>query len=467
MSHGHAATLSIEDSLKVTPPNNARLVRNLQEACQFLHSHILWFYILGALDYVDPTSALKADPKKAADLAVAAGTSGGDFAGVQKRLKALVDSGQLSIFTNGYAGHPTYKLPPELNLIAVAHYLESIQMQALANQALALFGGKFPHFMTSPPGGVLTVPTAERLAEFYGRIVKVAGWITNTMVPDLLAIAPFYLDYAGIGAGCKNFLAWGVFDEKEPGGKNRLLPRGAIFDLDPKNLKKTKVEQPDPNEIIEHVAHSWYTPNSGSRNPKDGVTEINFTDYSVDQQYSWAKAPRLKGKPMEVGPLARMLVAYFSKRKEVVTVIDDTLGKLSKAAGKKLGPEVLVSTLGRVAARVLEAQVVADATLRWFNELVANLKAGDAAVYQQWTTPAGTTSGVGLWEAPRGALAHWNTLSGGKISAYQVVAPSTWLYGPHDDKGVLGPQDAALIDTPVEEQASPLEIMRVVHSFDP
>jgi len=452
----------MEESIGVKLPDNARLIRNLQEACQYLHSHILWFYVLGALDFVDPTAALKADPDKAAALADAAGTSQADFAGVKKRLKTLVDGGQLSIFTGGYIGHPAYKLPPELNLIAVAHYLESVGMQALASQALAVFGGKFPHFMTSPPGGVLTIPNEERLAEFYGRVIKIREWVANTMVPDLLAIAGFYLDYAKIGAGCKNFLAWGVFDEKEPGGENRLLPRGAIYGAD-----LTKVEQPDPDEIVEYVSHSWYTADCGNRNPKDGRTEIKYTDYDVNQKYSWGKAPRLKEKPMEVGPLARMLVAYASGRKEVKTVVDDALAKLSKAAKTKLGPDVLISTLGRVGARVLETQVVADATIRWFNELAANLNKGDTAVYTPWTTPSGSASGIGLWEAPRGALAHWNTLSGGKISKYQVVAPSTWLYGPHDDKDVLGPQDAALIGTPVIEESAPLEIMRVVHSFDP
>lgn len=452
----------MEESIGVKPPDNARLIRNLQEACQFLHSHILWFYILGALDFVDPTAALKADPGKAAELAAAVGTSQADFAGVKKRLKTLIDGGQLSIFTGGYIGHPAYKLPPELNLIAVAHYLESVQMQQIANQALAVFGGKFPHFMTSPPGGVLTIPNEERLAEFYGRIIKVREWIASTMVPDLLAIAGFYLDYAKIGAGCKNFLAWGVFDEKEPGSKNRLLPSGAIFNAD-----LTKVEQPNPDDIIEYVSRSWYTADCGNRNPKDGLTNIKYADYDVEKKYNWAKAPRLKGKPMEVGPLARMLVAYASGRPEVKTVVDGALAALSKAAGAKLGPDVLISTLGRVAARVLEAQVVADASIRWFNDLVANLKKGDTSIYTQWTTPSGSKSGVGLWEAPRGALAHWNTLSGGKISKYQVVAPSTWLYGPHDDKDVPGPQDAALIGTPVMEQAAPLEIMRVVHSFDP
>jgi [NiFe] hydrogenase large subunit len=461
ISHGHASTMGSEEAMGITIPNGARIVRNIIEGAQYLHSHILWFYTLAALDYIDPVRALEANIADTYALAQAAGTSTTDFAAVQKKLKTLVEGGQLSIFTNGPAGAEAYAkdMPAELVLIAVAHYLEALEMQAEASRIIAVMGGKFPHFMTSLPGGTAFVPTDQKLDDILYRAQRVRDWIMNTMIPDTLAIAPYYIDATKYGGGHGNFLAWGVFNRESLKMEDRYLPSGAIFDA------QLKVEQPQAAQVTEFIKHSWYE--SGDKlNPASGETNPKFTEYSLDGQYSWAKAPRLKApsgdmKAMEVGPLARMLVAYLSGDKDVVGIIDATLAKLG-AAGK---PEVLVSLLGRVAARNLEAAVIADWELNWILELVAAIKEGNADLFKDAATDTG--EGAGLWEAPRGAVGHWINLNGGRIENYQVVTPSTWNISPRDDSDVLGPIEKSLIGTPVAQIETPIEVGRVVRSFDP
>jgi [NiFe] hydrogenase large subunit len=455
ISHGHAATMSAETALGITIPNNARIIRNLIEGAEALHSHILWFYTLTALDYVDVTLALKANIAKTYELAQAAGTRVADFKAIQDRLAQFVAGGKLSIFTNGYWGHPEYKLPPELNLIAVAHYLEALQIQGDAAEIIAIMGGKFPHFMTSIPGGTAWVPTEEKLGRIAYRIQKVKSFIDEAMIPDTLAIAPYYKDALGYGAGVKNFLAWGVYDDTSMDPKKRFFPRGAIFGANGLSVVEPKVDQ-----IREDVEHSWYDSPSGL-NPTKGATHLGFTSYNTDKQYSYVKAPRLNGEPMEAGPLSRMLVAYLSGNEAVKTLIDATLAKLG-AAGK---PEVLISLLGRVAARNLEAKIVADQMVVWLTELIGGIKGGDSKFFEPSSATEG--EGAGLWEAPRGALAHFMTVKNGKIAGYQVVTPSTWDMSPRDKDGKRGPLEEALVGTPVTDAAAPLEALRIVHSFDP
>jgi len=455
ISHGHASTMGSEAALNIKIPNNARIIRNLIEAAESLHSHVLWFYTLTALDYVDVVSALSADIADTYALASKAGTSVADFGAVQTRVKKFVEGGQLSIFTNGYWGHPAMKLPPELNLIAVAHYLEALEIQAEAAAIIAVMGGKFPHFMTSLPGGTVWVPTEEKLDDILFRFTKVRDWITNTMIPDTLAIAPFYIDAATYGKGVGNHLAWGVFDDESMDPKKRALPRGVIMG------GQLSVLEADPTKIMEYVDHSWFTSDSGNLNPAKGVTKMEYKDYNVDDKYSWVKAPRYDGKPMEVGPLSRMLVGYVSGVPEIKELVDSTLAALG-VAGK---PEVLLSLLGRVAARNLEAKYIADKALGWVNDLVAAIKGGDSKFFE--TSDATDGEGVGLWEAPRGALGHWVTVKGGKIDRYQVIAPSTWDMSPRDKDGQRGPLEEALVGAPVEDPTKPLEALRIVHSFDP
>lgn len=459
ISHGHASTMSAESALGITIPQGARMVRNIIEAAQYLHSHILWFYGFMALDYIDPAEALKANIANTYALAQQVGTTTSNFKAVQDKLKALVGSGQLSIFTNGWFGHPAYskKLPPELALIGVAHYLEGLEMQAVAAQVIAVAGGKFPHFMTSIPGGTAFVPTEEKLGDILFRLQQVRDFVWNTMIPDTLAIAPFYTDELAFGGGHGNFLAWGVFNRESMQMKDRYLPDGVIMN------KQLAVTDADPTKVAEFTPHSWYAPGSSDGlNPSQGVTQPLFTDYKTDKEYSWAKAARYDGKPMEAGPLSRMLVAYLRGVPEVKSIIDLALTKLG-APGK---PEVLISLLGRVAARNLEAAVVADWSLQFVTQLVDAIKGGDVAFFAEPTQSKG--SGAGMWEAPRGALGHWMTVGDdGKISEYQVVTPSTWDNGPRDDKGVRGVAEEALIGTPILDATKPLEAVRIIHSFDP
>jgi [NiFe] hydrogenase large subunit len=444
-SHGHTSSMGLDEAFKVKIPDNAVIMRNLIEGCQFLHSHILWFYHLAALDYVDVVSALNAK------------TTAPSLLLVKEKLKTFVDSGQLGPFANAYWGHPAYKLPPEINLLAVAHYLEALDMQAQAAAASATFGGKMPMTMTSPPGGVNCIVDMDLIANFLYRLKQVQAFIDNKFIPDVLAVAPYYIDWAGIGKGHANFLAWGVFED--PASRDpykRLLPRGAVYASEGLVAKKV-----GPEMVTEDTTHGWYK-NGQPLNPAKGVTDPDYTGYDTDKKYTWAKAPRLNGKPMEVGALARMLVAYTSGSPAAQGLIDSTLAKLG-VAGK---PEVLLSVLGRIAARALEAKLVADAMVEWTKQLAANLGKGDTALFTQYEIPD-SSSGIGLWEAPRGALGHWNVIEGGRLKNYQLVVPTTWNVCPRDSNGVRGPIEEALVGTPVYDPKQPVEILRVVHSFDP
>ncbi len=456
ISHGHASTMSAESAMGVEIPDGARLVRNIIEGAQYLHSHILWFYTLGALDYVDPVKALSANIADTYALAQAAGTRPADFGAIAKRLTTFVDSGSLSIFTNGWFGHPEYaqNMPAELHLIAVAHYLEALQIQGEAAAIIGIMGGKFPHFMTSVNGGTTFVPTDQKLDDVLYRLTKVVDFVKEALIPDTLAIAPFYLDALSFGGGGGNFLSWGVFDDASFDRNNRYLPAGFSRGA------SLKVEDTDPANVKEYVAHSWYKSPTGL-NPAVGETEAEYKDYSTDDKYSWGKAVRYDELPAEVGPLSRMVVAYIRGVEPVQDLIDSTLEKLG-AAGK---PEVLVSLLGRVAARNLEAAYVADLTVGWLFELVEALKGGGVEFYTPHDVKDG--EGVGLWEAPRGSVAHWMTVKGGKIDRYNVVAPTTWDIAPRDDNGVRGPMEQALIGTPVLDAEKPLNVVRVARSFDP
>jgi len=457
ISHGHASTMSAESALEITIPNGARIVRNLIEAAQYLHSHILWFYTLAALDYIDPGKALNADIANTYSLAEQVGTTTSDFQAVQDRLKTFVNGGQLSIFTDGWFNHPAYaqNMPPELALIGVAHYLEALQFQAEAARVIAVMGGKFPHFMTSLPGGTAWVPNEEKLADVLFRLQSVASFVKNTMIPDTLAIAPFYTDALKYGGGPGNFLAWGVFQKESLLAKDRYLPEGVVMS------GSLETQEADSSKVKEYVKHAWFASQDGGLNPRDGMTNPQFTTYDVNDKYTWAKAPRYDGKPMEAGPLSRMLVAYLKGVEPVVTAVDGALKKLG-ATGH---PEVLVSLLGRIAARNLEAAVVADWALEWVDELVAAIKSGDAKLFETSSKKDG--EGAGLWEAPRGALGHWMTVSGGRIESYQVCTPSTWNMGGRDDADAPGTLEQALIGAPCIDTTKPMEAARIVRSFDP
>ncbi len=442
-SHAHAASLCLESAVGIHPPDMGRLVRNMVEGAQFLHSHILWFYHLAALDFVDVVAALKAQPKEQS------------LREVQGRLKKFVDSGQLGPFANAYWGHPAYKLPPDLNLLAVAHYLEALDKQAQAAHISAIFGGRMPMTMTTPAGGSVHIPTVDDMANLRPRLMEIRDWVENVYIPDVLAVAPYYLDYAGVGKGPANFLAWGVFDDPSFDSKKRLLPSGIVIGG---GLKAEEIKE---KAVTEDVTHGWYKDGKAAH-PSVGVTEPEYTEWNVEKKYSWAKAPRYDERPMEVGALARMVVAYAKGHPTAKQLIDQTLTKLG-VAGK---PAVLFSVVGRIAARALETKLIADAMVEWSEAMLENLKNGKKETFTQYKLPE-RAQGAGLWEAPRGALGHWNQIEGARLANYQVITPTCWNISPRDGKGARGTIEEALIGTPVADPKRPLEILRVAHSFDP
>ena len=483
--HALASVRTVEDALQIAVPPNAELIRNLMFCTQYVQDHVIHFYHLHALDWVDIVSAIKADPKETSQLAQSISnwpkSSPGYFSDLQKRLSGFVASGQLGIFANGYWGHPAYKLPPAANLMAVAHYLEALAWQKEICKIHAIFGGKNPH-PNYLVGGVpcsinlneVAAINTERLNKVRSLIEEAVTIVEQLYLPDLMAIAPFYLDWAGIGGGLSNYLAYGDLPTKGYGSPDAFkFPRGAILDRD---LSKVhEVDGKDAEEIKEYVTHSWYTYAGGDDkglHPWDGETELHhtgpkppFEQLDVEHKYSWIKTPRWKDHPMEVGPLARLLVAYASGRDDVKDVVNGALAQLKAPVG------ALFSTLGRTAARGLETKLVVHWMKGFFDDLMANIRTGNTSTFtrEKWepSTWPKEAIGVGMTEAPRGALAHWIRIRDGKIENYQLVVPSTWNASPRDAKGQRSSYEAALIGTPVHNVEQPLEILRTVHSFDP
>jgi len=481
--HAIASVRAVEDAVGAVPPPNAELVRNLIAGSQLVHDHVIHFYHLHALDWVDVVSALKANPAKASRLAQSlsdypnSGTS--YFQNVLKRLAPLAQSGQLSLFASGYWGHPAYKLTPEENLIAVAHYLDALEWQRDVIRIHAVLGGKNPHPQTFVVGGMATPidlnsPQAinpERITFLRERIQTMQTFVQQVYIPDVLLVASAYPEWTKIGGGTKNFLAYGGYSS-EPVSNTAayLYPRGII-----RNLDLTKVLPMDQNQIAEQVARSWYNYTQGDKvalHPYKGETKPNYTGpappyqfLNTDRQYSWLKAPRYDGQVMEVGPLARLLVAYAAGVPAVKHAVDATLKKLGA------GPPALYSTLGRVAARALDAQIIVDQLQGWLNQLEANANSGDLRIADtaKWDRSNWPSSarGFGPHEVPRGSLGHWVEISNGTISRYQAVVPSTWNASPRDAQGQPGPYEQALVGTPVADPTRPLELLRTVHSFDP
>jgi [NiFe] hydrogenase large subunit len=459
MVHYLSSVRAVENAVGVQIPDNARIIRNLMMGSQFQHDHIVHFYHLHALDWVDVVSALKADPKKTAALSDSVSNApwGGAnyFKGVQQRIKTFVDSGQLGPFNNAYWGHPAYKLPPEANLMATAHYIEALRLQAKAARMHAVFGAKNPHLQSFVVGGVTCVRdlTPDRIAEYLYLWKETQDFIKNVYIPDLVAVASFYKDWGAIG-GTTNFLAWGEFplSDKEP--DSLFMPRGLIVNRDLKGVK-----MPVQEKVAEDVTHGWYE-EGGAKHPYDGETKPKHGDYNTEKNYTWFKAPRYEAHSCEVGPLARVLVAYARGHEGIKGAVD--------GVAKQLGIPItaLFSTLGRTAARGIETLVVGQAIEGWVMEMVGNLKNGNAKTYESWTMPK-SGMGVGLNDVPRGSLGHWIRIEDGKIGNYQYVVPSTWNLGPRCANGKLGPVEEALIGTPVADPKRPVEVLRTVHSFDP
>jgi hydrogenase large subunit len=476
---------AVEDALGIQIPENARLIRNIMEGIQYVQDHVIHFYHLHALDWVDVVSALDADPGQTAALAQSISdwhnSSAAYFGSVKDKLATFVQSGQLGIFDNGYWGHPAYKLPPEANLMAVAHYLEALDWQRDVIRIQAIFGAKNPHPQTYLVGGMAcpvdpdsqNAINADRLGLVNQLFTKARDFVERVYIPDLLAVASFYKDWAAIGGGVGNYLAYGDFPMTESNSSDDpgdlFLPRGIILNRD-----LSTIHPVDQQKIAEYVTHSWfeYGDDNAALHPWDGETKPQYTGpqppyewLETEQKYSWIKAPRYEDAPMEVGPLARMLVAYVKGHERVKFWVDAALAKL------EVGPEVLFSTLGRTAARGIETVVLAEKVTDWVNELTANLGKGDLRIHEteHWdpeTWPQ-EAMGWGWTEAPRGALGHWVRIKDGAIANYQCIVPSTWNASPRDATGQRGAYESALLDTPVADPEQPIEILRTLHSFDP
>lgn len=477
--HAIASVRAVENALKLEVPLNAQYVRNMVVALHALHDHIVHFYVLSALDWVDVVSALNADPVKTASLAQSLsgwpGNSVKRFKGVKAKLKSLVDSGQLGPFANAYWGHSAMILPPEANLMAVSHYLEALDYQRKADQAIAILGGKNPHIQNLAVGGVTTAINPDRdgalnMDKLYWikqLTAEVQSFIKQVYLPDVIAIGALNKEWLGYGKGVTNYLA--VPDMPlDSGGNTFDLPGGTIFNADLGSLKEFTSFNDGyfRDNIKEHVARSWYQGDK-DRHPFDGETIPNYSDFDPEGKYSWAKAPRFKDMPMQVGPLAQVLVGYAKGDKRIKGYVDDALSRAGSLAGVHVGPQVLHSTLGRHLARSIRAAVLADLALEHWQLLVDNIGRGDLAIMYPPTFPAGEQQGFGFHEAPRGTLSHWVVIKDGRIKNYQCVVPSTWNAGPRDLHDAPGPYEASLVGNPIADHEKPLEVLRTVHSFDP
>lgn len=454
VSHAHASSIAAEKAYGISIPNNARIIRNLIEGSQFLHSHILWFYNLAGLDYVNPLNALSADASAAYDLAVELGTPSADFVGLQDRLKKFAENGQLSIFSGNWFDTGEYNLTPEADLILTAHYLEALQMQGKASEIAGLLGGKMPHIMTIVPGGTAFVPTEEKLDDLKGLVDELYNWVASTMIPDTLAVAKFYPEAATFGKGCGRYGAWGVFERPSMEMNDRYLPAGVLDE-------GFVLSDVDEAKITEYVGHSWYEGDADLPPFEQGVKPA-FTEYDVEDRYTWNKCPRYDGKPLETGGFARLLVAY----KRNVPFVVEHIDAMIEALGAKKGElSALQNTLGRTGARQIETLYVATLMKEWVEELCEAVKGGDSTYFESPSRIDG--EGTGFWEAPRGALYHSEKVKDGKISDYQIIIPSTWNLAPHDPDGNYGPMEQALIGVPVADIEKPINALRTVHSFDP
>jgi hydrogenase large subunit len=483
--HGIASVRAVEDALNYEIPKNAQLIRNLMIGAQYVHDHVMHFYHLHALDWVDVVSALSADPAATSALAQSISnyskSSPGYFADMQKKVKDFVEAGQLGIFAKAYWGHPAYKLPPEANLMAVAHYLEALAWQRDVARLHTIFGGKnpHPHFLVGGVPSPIDLDSdsainSARLATVQSIITQMREFVDQVYVPDTLAIASFYKDWGAQGEGVGNFLCYGDLPENgiaDP--SSYLFPRGAILNRDLSTIHD--VDLHDDTQIQEFIAHSWYDYKDGKNaglHPYKGETELIYDGpeppyefLDVDKSYSWLKSPRWKGHAMEVGPLARVLMMYATGHEPTRELVNYTLQTLDVPV------EALFSTLGRTAARTLETKIVADNLQVWQDNLIANIKSGDTKTHNEvlWDPSTWPTrcQGAGFMEAPRGGLSHWIVIENGKIDNYQAVVPSTWNAGPRDVEGQAGPYEAALAGHQMVDPEQPIEILRTIHSFDP
>jgi len=493
--HGLASVRAVEDALDIKIPDNAELIRNLMVGAQMLQDHVIHFYHLQALDWVNPLNALKANPQAASRVAKKLGyreTSVDGFAAAQARLKGFVKGGQLGIFANGWWDHPDYKLTADVDLIAMSHYFEALAWQREIGEVLTIFGGRNPHpnvAVGGAPcaisvdaallgGGDSTSVSLTGLIRVRQLIETMRSFVEGVYLPDLMAIGGGYKPWFSRGENVGNFMTYGDF-AGPASGNGFGVPRGVVLDRDLMEIHPVDLQ--DPEQIQEYVAHSWYKYSKGGNggavgglHPFEGETALAYTGppppfehLDSGQAYSWVKAPRWRGKPMEVGPLARLALLHASGDAPAKALTEETLARL------RLPFHALYSTLGRILARGLESRLLVDRMAGWHDRLMANIAGGDLRTFddRKWEPASWPrhARGIGTIEGPRGALAHWIVIDDGKISNYQAVVPTTWNAGPLDDHGLHGPYEAALMDGRhrLARADQPLEVLRTIHSFDP
>lgn len=478
--HAIVSVRAVENALKLEVPLNAQYIRNLIITAHGIHDHIVHFYQLSALDWVDIVSALQADPAKAAQIAQSLSdwplNNVTVFKEVQAKLQNFVNSGQLGVFASGYWGHPAMKLPPEINLIAVAHYFQALDYQRTANKIVSVLGSKTPHIQNLAVGGVAnpinldsqSTLTLERLTYIKSIIDELGDFVRKVYMVDVAAIGAMYADWTQYGAGVTNYLS--VPDlPLDTMGTQFALPGGYIDNGDLGTFKPITSYQDAFFEggVKESVKHSWYEGGKGALHPYDGETKPQYTDFDDDGKYSWVKAPTFYDKRAQVGPLANVLAMAAAGHEPTTRNLKTVLDMAGAVAGAEIPVAALHSTIGRHAARAVRTAVLHEALEQQWQLLMENIAKGDYDTFNEPVFPKGEVRGVGFHEAPRGVLSHWTVIRDGKIANYQAVVPSTWNAGPRDESDAAGPYEASLMDNPIAEPDKPLEVIRTIHSFDP
>jgi hydrogenase large subunit len=479
--HAITSVRAVENALNLEVPVNAQFIRNMIISAHAIHDHIVHFYHLSALDWVDVVSALKADPVKTAQLAESLSdwplNNKHVMTQTLEKLKSFVGSGQLGPFTNGYWGHPAMKLSPEVNLLAVAHYLQALDAQRHANKIVTLLGSKSPHIQNVAVGGVSnpiatdsqSVLTVERLMKLKMHMDALGDFIRKVYLVDIAAIGAFYADWTKYGAGVTNYLSCPDFpmDSK---GTQFLVPGGFIPNADLAQYKPITAfgDAYLRDGVEEGVKHAWYEYSKpGPLHPYKGETTPKYTDFQDDGKYSWLKAPTFYGKRAQVGPLSSVLAGVAAGHQPTINYATKVLDTASSLLGQKIPLAALHSTIGRHAARAVRCGVMHEVLTQNWQALIDNIGKGDTKTFNKPVFPKGEVMGYGFHEAPRGLLSHWTVIRDGKIANYQCVVPSTWNAGPRDDSGAIGPYEASLMDNPIADAEQPLEVLRTIHSFDP
>lgn len=479
--HAIASVRAVENALGMEIPKNAQFIRNLIQGAHGVHDHIVHFYHLAALDWVDIVSALSADPKKTAALGQSLSdwhrNSETEMRQTQAKLQAFVNSGQLGIFASGYWGHPAMKLSPEVNLLAVTHYFQALEYQRTMNKVVAVLGSKTPHVQNMAVGGVAnpinpdsqSTLTLERLMAIKGWIDEVDAFVKQVLMVDTAAVGAMYADWTALGKGITNYISNPdmPIDTK---GTEFALPSGYVHKADTAEAKFTEIKSfKDPyfeEGVKESSHHAWYD-TSEPQHPYEGTTVAQPSDWEDDGKYSWIKSPTFYGDRCEVGPLANVLGMYHAGHEGAKKYTHEMLDTVSAVLGSKVGVGALHSTIGRIAARSVRAAVLQDELQNQWNMLVENIASGDMDTFNAPVFPKGEVQGYGVHEAPRGMLSHWVVIENGKIKNYQAVVPTTWNAGPRDDKEQPSAYEVSLLNTPVADEKKPLEVLRTVHSFDP